>query len=139
MVGVQDPLLGPHQLLHHRAVLEADHHFLFTPWPSAKKEDTIHLSKLLEKVLDEDELFPAEGKVVGLDEDLIGNWIRTKLVESMEGVNLAIRDGQNLVEDILGIFGKFQFDKPKVISSPIEDKGDNSIVGEGVFDCLHLD
>ena len=57
----------------------------------------------------------------------------------MEGVNLAIRDRQNLVEDTLGIFGRFQFDKPKVISSPIEDEGDNSIVGEGVLDCLHLD
>ena len=99
MVGIEDPLLGPYQLLHHRAVLEADHHFLGTPWHSTKEEYTIHLSELLEKVLEKDELFPAEGKVVGLYEDLIWDWIRAKVVESMEGVNLAIRDGQNLVEE----------------------------------------
>ena len=134
-VGVQDPLFGPYQLLHHTAVLEADHH----PWVFACEKDTINLSKLLEKLLDDDDLIPAEGKVGGLDQDLIWHWIRAKVVESMEGVNLAIRDGQNLVEDILGIFGRLERNKPKVVCRSPEDETNSSILREGVFDCLHVE
>ena len=51
----------------------------------------------------------------------------------------AIRDGENLVEDILGIFGRPEVDKPKAASILIEDKGDNSKVREGVSDHLLLE
>ena len=57
----------------------------------------------------------------------------------MEGVNLAIGDGEDLIEDILRIIGRLEVDKPKVASSLIEDKGDNSKVREGVTDCLLLE
>ena len=47
--------------------------------------------------------------------------------------------GNNLVVDILGMFGRLEVDKPKDASSLIEDKCDNSKVREGVADHLLLD
>ena len=141
MLGVQDPLRGPHQPLGHQAILEADHHLLDAIHVVPEVDDTIDLSELLEELFDDDELLPGEGKVPRLDQDLVGHRIRAKVpeVEALEGVDLAIRDGENLVEDIIGIFGSLEVDKPEVASSMIEDVGDNSKVREGVDDHLLLD
>ena len=54
-------------------------------------------------------------------------------------VDLAIEDGEKLVEDILGISVRPEVDKNKAASSLIEDKGDNSKVREGVADHLLLE
>ena len=122
MLGVQEPRCP-------QTVLDADHHLL----------DAIHID--LYKLLDDDEPLPGERKVPRLDQDLVGHRIRAKVpeVEALEGVDLAIRDGENLVEDIIGIFGSLEVDKPEVASSIIEDVGDNSKVREGVDDHLLLD
>ena len=70
-----------------------------------------------------------------------GHRLRAKVteVEALEVVDLAFRAGENLAEDILGIFGRPEVDKPKAASNLIEDKGDKSKLREGVTDHLLLE
>ena len=117
MLGVQEPRCP-------QTVLDADHHLLDAIHVVPEVDDTIDLSELLEKLFDDDELLPGEGKVPRLDQDLVGHRVRAKVpeVEALEGVDFAIRDGDNLVVDIIGIFGSLEVDKPEVASSIITPK-----------------
>ena len=114
----------------YQAVIEADHHLLDAIHVVFKVDDTVDLSELLKELLDDDEPLPGEWKVPRLDQDLVGHRLRANVteVEALEGVDLAIRHGENLVDDILGIFGRPEVDKPKATSILIEDKGYNSKV-----------
>ena len=93
----------------YQAVIEADHHLLDAIHVVFKVDDTVDLSELLEGLLDDD------------------------------GGDLAIRDGDNLADDILGIFGRPEVDKPEATSILIEDKGYNTKVRYSVADHLLLE